>query len=98
MENILNEGTNIIAVVLFIWNVAVFVLYGADKFAAKQSWRRVRERTLLLTAAFMGAPGALLAMLAFRHKTLKPAFKYGVPLLLALNIAVGYVIQSVWVK
>jgi uncharacterized membrane protein YsdA (DUF1294 family) len=51
-----------------------FATFGFDKRCAVLKKRRVPERTLHgLTFAF-GFPGAILAMLAFRHKTRKPAF------------------------
>ncbi len=62
-------------------NVVAFLLYGVDKWLARLGWRRVSERTLVGIAALGAAPGAWLGMLFFRHKTLKPKFRYGVPLL-----------------
>lgn len=80
--------TSIIVIGLLIWNCIIFFLYGWDKYCAKQKRRRVSEQTLLLTALFLGAPGALIAMYTWRHKTKKPIFFIGVPLLLLINIAV----------
>jgi uncharacterized membrane protein YsdA (DUF1294 family) len=71
-----------------IWNTVVFCLYGIDKRKAKHGGRRVSEKTLLLSAAFMGGLGALFGMTVFRHKTKHIKFKIGVPLLLIVNIAV----------
>ncbi len=48
--------------------------------------RRVPERTLMLTAAVGGSLGVLGGMYKFRHKTQKPLFKYGVPLIIILQI------------
>ena len=78
----------ITAVILAAWNVIVICMYGIDKSKAKHGKRRINEKTLLLTAALMGATGALLGMTAFRHKTKHAKFKIGVPLLLIVNIAV----------
>lgn len=64
------------------YNVAVFGLYAFDKWAAKQHRRRVPERRLLWAAALCGGAGALLAMRLCHHKVRKPAFAWGVPLLL----------------
>ena len=72
---------------LFVVNLFAFVLYGCDKLCAKSGWRRVPEKILLLIALFGGSLGALAAMVLFRHKTLHLKFKYGVPLLLILQIA-----------
>ena len=46
-----------------------FVFYGADKLKAKQGARRVPEKVLLSLSFFGGAPGGILGMLLFRHKT-----------------------------
>jgi len=74
--------------VLIVWNIIVFAMYGLDKRKAKRNKRRISEKTLLLSAALMGGAGALLGMYIFRHKTNHWKFKICVPLLLILNIAV----------
>lgn len=77
---------------LFIWyfiaiNLVALLVYGWDKLCAKKQWWRVPELTLLVLAALGGSIGALVAMRLFRHKTLHLKFKYGVPLILVLQIA-----------
>lgn len=64
-------------------NVAAFALFGVDKRRARRSQWRIRETVLFGAAACFGAAGALAAMYLFRHKTKKPLFRFGVPLLLA---------------
>ncbi len=61
-------------IALLTVNVAVFCLYGWDKWCAKRQRGRVPESTLALPAAFLGAPGAWLGVYAFRHKTRKKSF------------------------
>ena len=75
------------ALILLAWNTVVFAMYGLDKRGAKSGGRRVSEKTLLLSAALMGGPGALLGMAVFRHKTKHAKFRLGVPLLIIVNIA-----------
>ena len=65
-----------------------FLVYGLDKLAARQGWRRVRERTLHLLALCGGWPGAWLAQRVFRHKTVKPAFRRWFWLTVVLNVLV----------
>lgn len=48
-------------------NVITFVVYGLDKWKAKQAKWRIRESTLLGLAAIGGSIGALLAMKILRH-------------------------------
>ena len=68
-------------------NLLAFFLYGLDKRKAKKERWRIPERTLLGVAALGGALGAFAGMRVFRHKTRKPAFRFGVPLLLIAWIA-----------
>ncbi len=72
---------------LGVLNLATFIVYGWDKFSAGQGWRRVPEKILLLLAFFGGTPGALAAMALFRHKTRHLKFRYGVPLMIIMQIA-----------
>lgn len=76
-----------------VMSVVLFILMGVDKYKAENDKRRIPERTLMLLAAAFGAAGGLLGMLAFNHKTRKPKFYIGFPLLFLLNIAV---IAAVW--
>lgn len=73
-------------------NVFAFLLCGWDKRQAVCSRWRVPERTLLLSAAAGGSVGFLAGMQLFRHKTRKPKFKYGVPLILTLQLVIAYML------
>lgn len=72
---------------LAIINIVVLVVYGGDKLFAKLDSWRVPEKVLLLMALFGGSIGALLAMQIFRHKTRHLKFRYGVPVILLLQVA-----------
>jgi len=78
--------------VLLVWlltvNAAGYALMGADKARAQRGARRIRERTLLLTAAAGGSVGVLLGMRRFRHKTKHRKFTVGVPAILLVQIGV----------
>lgn len=50
-------------------SVIAFLLYGIDKLKAKAKRWRIPEATLLGIGILGGAPGALLGMMAWRHKT-----------------------------
>ena len=64
---------------------------GADKLYAKSGHRRVPEKRLFLLALLGGAPGGLLGMYAFRHKTRHPRFLLGFWALALLQLgALGY--------
>ena len=71
---------------LILINVITFVLYGIDKLNAKTDSWRISERILILFAVAGGSVGALLGMYICRHKTRKPKFKFGVPVILVLQV------------
>lgn len=68
-------------------NVLTFLVYGLDKWKARRRRWRISEQTLLLLAVLGGSIGALLAMHVFHHKTLHKKFRYGVPLILLVQLA-----------
>ncbi len=70
-------------------NVVTFLVYGLDKWKAKQGAWRIKESTLLLLAAVGGSVGALLGMQTFRHKTKHLQFTVGVPLILLVQIGLA---------
>jgi uncharacterized membrane protein YsdA (DUF1294 family) len=72
---------------LTVWNILVFMLYGVDKLKAKNEQKRISEKTLLMTAFFMGSAGAVIGMVVFKHKTKHWKFKILLPLFIILNVA-----------
>ena len=75
----------LIIIIFIIWNLIVFLVYGADKRFAVKNKQRIPEKTLMLLALFFGATGAYIGMRVFRHKTLHKKFSVGIPLLMILN-------------
>ena len=55
---------------LIVINVVTFLVYGIDKWKAKQGSWRISEATLLILAAIGGNIGALLGMKIWHHKTM----------------------------
>jgi uncharacterized membrane protein YsdA (DUF1294 family) len=76
-----------ILIYLLAINVLAFFLYGIDKWKAKRSKWRIPEITLLSIAVIGGSIGAWLGMKVWRHKTMHKKFKYGIPLILMIQIA-----------
>ena len=77
-----------------IINVITFLIYGIDKWKAKKERWRIPESTLLLLAVVGGSIGALLGMKVWHHKTMHKKFKYGIPLIIVLQICVlGYMLK-----
>ena len=77
---------------IYIWyslaaiNVITFLVYGIDKLKAKKGNWRIPEATLLLLAIVGGSIGAWTGMKVWHHKTMHKKFKYGVPLILMIQI------------
>ena len=72
-----------LAVISFI-SIFVTIL---DKHNAKKKKQRVPELTLLLLAAMGGSVGMYITMHMIHHKTRKPKFMVGIPLIIVLQAA-----------
>lgn len=81
------ELWQLLGLYLLAVNLAAFALMGADKGRARRGAWRVPERTLFLPALLGGALGGTLGMRVFHHKTRHWYFRWGFPLLLALQLA-----------
>lgn len=80
--------TKILIIYFVTINVATFLVYGVDKWKAKRSKWRITEAALLLLAVLGGSIGAWLGMKVWRHKTMHKKFKYGIPLIIIVQVAV----------
>ena len=94
------SGTLLIVFVVYVivMNVSAFNLFRKDKIKAKMAEEenideircrrieRISERRLLTRCFLGGAFGGYLAMKICRHKTLKPKFSIGVPVMLIIQI------------
>lgn len=70
-------------------NIFAFFLYGIDKWKARHDKWRVTEARLLSVALLGGSLGAWLGMKLWHHKTLHAKFRYGLPLILILHLALS---------
>ena len=70
-------------------NIVTFLLYGVDKYKAKKSKWRISEATLLTMAAIGGSIGAWAGMRLWHHKTMHKKFKYGIPIIIILQVALA---------
>lgn len=68
-----------------VWNLS---LMGWDKRQAQRGGRRTPEGRFFLLALLGGAPGGILGMYTFRHKTRHWYFRWGLPAILLLHLAV----------
>jgi len=72
---------------LVIINIITFLVYGIDKWKARKSLWRIREASLLMLAVLGGSIGAWLGMKVWHHKTQHKKFKYGVPAIIIVQLA-----------
>ena len=77
---------------LLIINAAAFLICAYDKLMAIKQKRRVPEKTLALLSVIGGSVGLYVAMQLVRHKTQKPKFFVGVPLIILAQITVAHLI------
>ena len=70
-------------------NIITFFIYGIDKLKAKKGKWRIPESTLLLLAIIGGSIGAWFGIKVWHHKTLHKKFKYGIPLIVIIQIAIA---------
>lgn len=85
--------TKILIIYFVTINVATFLVYGVDKWKAKRSKWRITEAALLLLAVLGGSIGALLGMKVWHHKTMHKKFKYGIPLIIIVQVVVVLLIK-----
>ncbi|EEG78701.1 DUF1294 domain-containing protein [Dethiobacter alkaliphilus] len=76
-----------IEIFIIILNVVTLVLMGFDKHASRNKLWRIPEKLLLLLAIAGGSAGVWFGMKLFRHKTRHPRFMYGIPFIIALQVA-----------
>jgi uncharacterized membrane protein YsdA (DUF1294 family) len=81
---------NLLHIVLIFFvaiNVVTFIIYGIDKWKAMRAQWRIPEATLLMLALLGGSIGALLGMRVWHHKTLHKKFRFGVPAIMIIQLA-----------
>lgn len=79
---------------LIIINIITFITYGIDKAKARKGAWRIPEKTLIGLAVAGGSIGALAGMSFFHHKTRKPLFKIGIPVILLIEVAAAAWLQT----
>lgn len=76
----------LVLICLLLINAAGLLVMLADKEKARKNLWRIPEATLLTVAALGGSIGVLAGMYLFHHKTRKPKFFIGVPLILTVQL------------
>ena len=82
-----------------IWvalNLLELAICGLDKLFAKKGAWRIPEKVLLGFALFGASFGLAVGMLLFHHKVSKPLFRFGVPAMLLLHLALFLRFGPLW--
>ena len=74
---------------LLIINALGLLIMLADKEKAKKHRWRIPESTLLTVAVLGGSIGCYAGMRVFHHKTRKPKFYIGVPVIFAVQVLIA---------
>lgn len=83
--------TKIVLFYVLAINLIAFLAYGIDKLKAKKNMWRIPEATLMWMAVAGGSIGAIIGMKVWHHKTLHKKFKFGIPAIIIIQIAlIGY--------
>ena len=84
----LSDVLTLLGFYLICVNLLGLIYFFIDKQKAKrQSWR-TPEATLFTIALFGGSIGCLLGMYLFHHKTAKPKFYIGMPIILGVQLLI----------
>lgn len=86
MSIIENIGITKILLYLLAINIISFLAMGIDKWKAKRDAWRIPEQTLMSLVLLGGGIGGIAGMYTFRHKTKKPRFYMGFPMILISEI------------
>ena len=79
-----------ISLIIVIINIVTFIIYGIDKYKAKKGKWRIPENSLIGLAIIGGSIGAYLGMRVWHHKTMHLKFKYGIPLIIVIQLVIVY--------
>jgi uncharacterized membrane protein YsdA (DUF1294 family) len=81
-------GKYILAYFLII-NIAAYIIMGIDKKRSKNSKWRIPERELFTLFLLGGSIGGLLGMNVFKHKTKHWYFKWGLPIIILVQLLIA---------
>ena len=80
------DGRKILVIYLISINIIAFLTFGWDKLQARKNRWRVSEKTLFLSVLLGGGLGAIAGMKVWHHKTRKWYFKFGIPVIVILQV------------
>ena len=94
---IFSEEMKEFAIYLLVINAITFIVYGIDKLKAREHWWRLSESTLLFLAIVGGSVDAWIGMKVWHHKTMHKKFKYGIPIIIIIQVALAvYLLTNIY--
>lgn len=94
----MSDFTKYFIIYLIIINLIAFLSMYIDKKKARYGKWRIPEQTLFILALIGGSIGSIAGMYIFRHKTKKLRFSIGFPIILILQIVLGFMIYNDFIK
>lgn len=86
------EQHKVLCIYFILINIITFIVFAVDKIKAENGKYRIREVILFLLSIIGGALGGFLSMDLFNHKTSKPAFLVGIPLIIIMHLILFFMI------
>ena len=87
------EVLQVLIFYILVINAASFLAMGIDKKRSKRRHKwRISEAAFFVLAIFGGSIGCICGMYLFHHKTMKPAFQYGMPAILISEVVIALII------
>ncbi|MGP1515366.1 MAG: DUF1294 domain-containing protein [Bacteroidales bacterium] len=75
-------------------NIVAFYLYGVDKRRSRKRYWRINEKKLIFVAIIGGSIGSLLGMQLFNHKIKHIKFRFGIPLIIVVQMIVVFLLVN----
>lgn len=94
----MSDFTKYFIIYLIIINLIAFLSMYIDKRKARYGKWRIPEQTLFILALIGGSIGSIAGMYTFRHKTKKLRFSIGFPVILILQIVLGFMVYNDFIK
>ncbi|MCX7842914.1 MAG: DUF1294 domain-containing protein [Clostridia bacterium] len=73
-------------------NAAGLIIAALDKLKSRKGMWRIPERAFFFIALLGGCPGVFAGLLLFKHKTRRPGFMLGIPLIFAAQLFIIYLL------
>jgi len=77
-----------ILIYIAVISLITYLCFGIDKWKARNQRWRIKESTLIGLCIIGGSLGGLIGIYLFHHKTKKPLFSIGIPIIVIAQTAI----------